>query len=128
MQVSAAENLCISVHSTTNHDRCNNSVQMTCDDWLAATATISSCDWENPSSQTPGILLVGYFTVGFSYMTESSRYWGKFHSSHAWKEGTEVGILYNPHSPMECSVCDGDGDESQLVAVIGCVLELLGGL
>lgn len=113
-------------HSTTNHDQCNNSAQMACEHWFVSSATISSCDWEGPPSQTQGSLFVGHFTVGFFYAAEGNRYWGKFHSPHAWEKETEVGILYNPEDPMESRVCDGD--ESRTVAVLECVLELLGGL
>lgn len=126
MRVSAAEIFRTSGHSTTTQERCNNSAQMAYEHWLVTTATISSCDWEDPPSQTPGSLFVGYFTVVFFYAVDGNRYWGKFHSSHAWEKETEVGILYNSKNPMESCVCDED--ESQMVPVLECVLELLGGL
>lgn len=97
---------------------------MTYEDWLISTATISTCDWEDPPSRTSGSLFVGYFTVGISYSVEGKRYSGKFHSSRAWKKDTEVGILYDPQNPMESLVCDED--DSQLAAVLWCVLEMLG--
>lgn len=95
-------------------------------DWQVTTATICSCDWENPPSQTPGRLFVGYFTVVFSYEVDGYIYRGKFHSSHAWEKETEVGVLYNPDNNMENVICDED--ESQIVPVLECVLELLGGM
>jgi hypothetical protein len=98
---------------------------MTYDDWLVSTATINSCDWEDPPSQTPGSLFVGYFTVVFSYAADGNHYCGKLHSSHAWGKETEVGILYNLKNPIESCVCDED--QSQTVAVLECVLALLDG-
>jgi hypothetical protein len=71
-------------------------------------------------------LFVGHFTVGFSYAVEGNHYWGKFHSSHAWARETEVELLYNRKNPMES--CVWDEDESLIVPVLECVLELLGGL
>ena len=94
--------------------------------WLVTTATIGSCDWEDPPSQTPGSLFVSYFTVVFSYAVDGDHYRGKFHSSHAWEKETEIGILYNPKNPIESCVCDED--ESQIAPVLECALELLGGL
>jgi len=95
--------------------------------WLATTATIRSCDWEGPPSQTPSSLFVGHFTVAFSYAVDGNHYRGKFHSSHAWEKETEVEILYNPKDPIESSVCDED--ESQIVpTLVECALEFLGGL
>ena len=113
-------------HSTISQERCNNSTQMTYEHWLVATATISSCDWEDPPSRTSGGLFVGHFTVSFSYAIDDNHYCGKFHSSHAWEKETEVGILYNPKNPTESSVCDEE--KSQIIPVLECILELLGGL
>jgi Protein of unknown function (DUF3592) len=99
--------------------------QMTYENWLLSTATILSCDWEDPQSRSPASLFIGYFTVVFSYEVEGNRYRGRFHSSHAWGNGAEVGILYNPRNPLESCVCDED--ESRTVAVVDCVLQLLDG-
>jgi hypothetical protein len=100
--------------------------QMAYENWLLATGTIRRCDWENPQSRLPASLLVGYFSVAFSYAVESKQYRGKFHSSHAWENGAEVEVLYNPSNPVESCVCDED--ESRTVAVVECVLELFLGL
>jgi hypothetical protein len=99
---------------------------MTNEHWLVTTATINSCAWEDPPSQTPSSLFVGHFTVSLSYAIDGNRYCSKFHSSHAWEKEAEVEILYNPKNPMESSVCD-EG-ESQIVPVLECALELLGEL
>jgi hypothetical protein len=68
-------------------------------------------------------VFVGYFEVGISYFVEGKSYPGKFHSSHVWANETEVGILYDPHNPMESLVCDAD--DSDIAAILGCVLEML---
>jgi hypothetical protein len=99
---------------------------MTYEDWLVTAATINSCDWEDPPSQTPASLFVGHFTVAFSYAVGGNRYCGKFHSSRAWGKETEVGLLYNPQNPVESCVCDED--ESQIVTALECVLVLVDGL
>ena len=94
--------------------------------WLVTTATIDSCEWKDPPSETPSSLFVGCFTVVFSYAVDGNHYRGIFHSSHAWEIETEVGILYNPQNPIESCVCDEA--ESQIIPVLECVFELLGGL
>ena len=97
--------------------------QMAYENWLLTTATILSCDWEDPESRSPASLFVGRFAVVFSYAVEGKHYRGKFHSAHAWENGTEVEILYNPRNPVESCVCDED--ESQTMAVLECALQLL---
>jgi ribosomal protein L35AE/L33A len=97
--------------------------QMAYENWLLTTGTIRSCDWEDPQSRSPASLFVGYFTVVFSYAVEGKQYRGRFHSAHAWGNGTEVEILYNPRNPVVGCVCDED--ESRTVAVVECALQLL---
>ena len=99
---------------------------MSYEHWIVSTATINSCEWEDPPSQTPSNLFVGHFKTIFSYVVNGNRYFGKFHSSHEWNKDTEVGLLYNPQNPIESCVCDED--ESQIVPALECVLELLGEL
>jgi len=96
-------------------------------DWAETTATIKSCDWENPPSQTPSSLFIGHFTVAFSYAVDGNRYSGKFYSSREWEKGAEVPVLYNPESPVESCVCDED-ESQKIVPVIECAIELLGQL
>jgi hypothetical protein len=100
---------------------------MAYEDWLATTATIDGCEWNDPSSDKPSSLFVGYFTVVCSYAVDGKNYCGKFHSSHAWGKETEVGMLYNPQNPAESCVCD-DEDESQIIPVLEWVLALVGEL
>ena len=45
-------------HSTASREQCNNSDQMTCEHWAATTATIKSCEWEDPPTETPSSLFV----------------------------------------------------------------------
>jgi len=80
---------------------------MTYENWLVTTATIQSCQWED-APQTQSNLFVGYFIVRFSYTAEDKQYSGKFYSSHAWEEGTVLGMLHNPQNPEENCVCDED--------------------
>src|SRR5258708_1048288 len=87
--------------STPTQEGCNNSAQMSYEYWLVTTATIDSCEWKDPPSETPSSLFVGCFTVVFSYAVDGNHYRGIFHSSHAWEIETEVGILYNPQNPVE---------------------------
>ena len=93
--------------------------------WLVSVATVRVCDWEDPPSETSGSLFVGYFTVSFCYSVNDKYYVGRFHSSHGWEKGAEVGILYNPENPTEISVCDEYASGTE--AALGSVLELLGG-
>jgi hypothetical protein len=81
---------------------------MTYENWLVTTATIQSCEWEEAPPQTQSGLFVGYFIVRFSYAAEDKQCSGKFYSSHAWEEGTVLGMLYNPQNPEENCVCDED--------------------
>jgi len=99
--------------------------QMGYEHWLVATAKISTCDWQEPPSQTPNSLFVEHFTVAFSYVADGNHYSDRFYSSHEWEKEAEVAILYNPKNPMESCICD---DESQLVPALECVLALLDGL
>jgi hypothetical protein len=99
---------------------------MAFEDWTSTTATVKSCAWEDPPSQTPSSLFVGHFTVSFSYAVNGNRYGGKFYSSHEWGKEAEVPILYNAQNPVESCVCDED--ESEFIPVFECALELLGGL
>ena len=96
---------------------------MTYENWVTSTATILSCSREDTQSRSPASLFVGHFTVDFSYAFEGKHYRGRFHSSHAWEDGSEVGILYNPGNPVESCACDED--ESRTVAVLECALQLL---
>jgi hypothetical protein len=96
---------------------------MTCEHWPVITATIRSCDWENPPSQTPSTLFVGHFIVVFSYVVDGNSCVGKFYSSREWVQGTDLLILYNPQNPAESSVCDDD--ESQSGAALKWILGLL---
>lgn len=100
-------------HSTTTQEWCNNSAQMTYEHWCVITATIHSCDWENPPSQAPSTLFVGHFIVAFSYVVDGNNYGGEFYSSHAWEKGTDLAILYNPQNPGESSACDDDESQSE---------------
>jgi len=99
---------------------------MTYENWLDATATIKSCDWEDPPSQTPSTLFTGHFTVTFSYAVDGNRSSGKFYSPYEWEEEKEVTILYNPQNPVESCVCNED--ESLIAPTVRCILELAGGL
>ncbi len=114
-------------NSTLTREECKNWAQMSYENWLVTTATINSCDWEGPQSQIPGSLFIGHFTVVCSYAVDGSRYKGRFHSSHAWEKGAEVGFLYNPTNPAESSFCDEE-DDSRIVPILECALELLSGL
>ena len=109
-----------------NPELCNNPAQMAYEHWLVTTATIDSCEWNDPPSDNPSSLFVGYFTVVFSYAVDGKKYCGKFHSSHPWGKETEVGMLYNPQDPVES--CVSDEDESQILPVLECVFALLGDL
>ena len=113
-------------NSTTTHERCNNSAQMTYEHWLDSTATIKSCDWDDSPAQSPSSLFTGHFTVAFSYTVGGIRYSGKFYSAYEWEKEKEVTILYNPQNPVESCVCDED--ESPITQAVQCVLELAGGL
>jgi hypothetical protein len=99
---------------------------MSYENWLDTTATIKSCDWEDPPSQSPSSLFTGHFTVAFSYAVHSKRYSGRFYSAYEWEKQKEVTILYNPQDPVECCVCDED--ESPMVTAVQCILDLSGGL
>ena len=99
---------------------------MTYEHWLDATATIKSCDWEDPPSQSQSALFTGHFKVAFSYSIDGNRYSGKFYSAYEWEKDSEVTILCNPQNPVECCVCDED--ESLIVPAVQCILELAGGL
>jgi len=96
---------------------------MTYEHWSEITATIQSCDWENPPSQAPSTLFVGHFIVVFSYIADGNNYRAAFCSSHEWGKGTDLIILYNPQNPEEHSVCESD--ESQAEAAIECFFGLL---
>jgi hypothetical protein len=96
---------------------------MTYEHWSVITATIQSCDWQNPPSQAPSTLFVGHFIVVFSYVIGGNNYSGKFYSSHDWVKGTDLMILYNPQNPVESSICDDD--ESQSEAAIRWIFGLL---
>jgi len=119
-------NFRIAGDSTTTREQCNNFAEMAYEGWTLATATIKSCAWENPPSQSPSSLFVGHFTVAFSFVVDRNRYSGKFYSSREWEKETEVPILYNPQNPVESCVCDEE--ESSIIPVFECALELLGGL
>jgi hypothetical protein len=80
--------------------------------WSVTAAMIDGCEWENPPSQAATTLLVGHFTVAYSYVVDGNCYSGEFHSPRAWEKGTELTILYNPEVSGESLVCDGDESES----------------
>jgi hypothetical protein len=92
--------------STTTQERCNNSAEMTYENWVVNTATIQSCEWKDAPPRTESSLFVGYFIVCFSYIADDKHFSGKFYSSHAWEKGTDLGMLYNPQNPVENCVCD----------------------
>ena len=96
---------------------------MTYENWPVITATINSCDWENPPSLAPSTLFVGHYYVVFSYVVDGNHYSGEFHSSRAWGKGTDLIILYNPQNPGESIVCDDD--ESQSEAALRWIFGLL---
>jgi len=98
--------------------------QMTYEHWLDLTATIKSCNWEDPPSQSPSSLFAGHFTVEFSYSVDGYRYSGKFYSAYEWEKEKEVTILYNPQNPVENCACDED--ESPIVTAVQRILELSG--
>ena len=93
-------------HSTAIRKQCNNSTQMTYENWVATTATIQSCEWHDAPQRTQASLFVGYFAVCFSYTANASHHSGKFYSSHSWEEGTVLGMLYNPQNSEENCVLD----------------------
>jgi len=97
---------------------------MTYEDWSMISATVQSCEWENPPSQAPSSLFVGHFTVALSYAVDGIHYSGKFYSSHEWEKWTDLMILYNPQNPTESVACDDD--ESQSGAALEWTLGLLG--
>jgi len=94
--------------STTIQEQCENSTQMTYENWFVSTATIQSCEWVDAPPRTQSSLFAGYFIVGLSYAANDSHYSGKFYSSHAWEKGSVLGVLYNPQNPEENCICDED--------------------
>jgi hypothetical protein len=76
-------------------------------------ATIHSCRWEDPPSRAVSSLFVGHFVVAYSYVVDGIKRGGEFYSSHAWEEGTDVPILYNPQNPEKSRVYDDEDDESR---------------
>src|SRR5215472_3218543 len=74
-------------HSTTIQEQCDNSAQMTYENWSVTTATIQSCEWEDAPPQTQSSLFVGYFIVRFSYAADEKQYSGKFYSARGWEKG-----------------------------------------